>query len=403
MDYETILRTANETEGLRVRDLVAMGLVNDPFYAGRPNRKEAAEWFEKLFDKYGGFGYHLRRLHYKILGQVEKPDGSPYENTKKDWQYLLFSSANARFLGLVSYADFVDRRNPPPKVISEHSSDPLYSWYMQNVEIPNTEELYPDIGYNFNPSQFHSHQIEIWAEKSTMDDVLIPLCEKYGAGFVSGAGYESLTHINSLLARIIRNEKPCRIFYISDYDIAGQCMPRQVSRHIEFRIQEERLGIDVRLKPIILLKEDVKKYALPGAPDKKQTELDALEALHPGEFKKIVTSYLEKYIDLDDSAQLVEQLDSIEESLNDSIKEEIEDEFGKELEELDKKITDLSEKVNNFIEQRQFCQPNTDEIVKPIPKEIIEDDDWLFATGRSYSNQLNKYKEFEFKQQPDQK
>lgn len=37
----------------------------------------------------------------------------------------------------------------------------------------------------------------------------------------------------------------------------------------------------------------------------------------------------------------------------------------------------------------------------PSPEKIIEDDDWLFATGRDYSDQLNKYKEFEFKQQPD--
>lgn len=34
-------------------------------------------------------------------------------------------------------------------------------------------------------------------------------------------------------------------------------------------------------------------------------------------------------------------------------------------------------------------------------QEIIEDDDWLFATGRSYMDQLQKYKDFEFKKQPD--
>lgn len=136
--------------------------------------------------------------------------------------------------------------------------------------------------------------------------------EEYGVGYVSGAGYESLTHINGLLARISQNEKPCRIFYIGDYDIAGQCMPRQVSRQMEFRIQEERSGIDVRLKPIILLKEHLKEYALPGAPDEKQTELDALEALHPGEFKKIVESYLDEYIDPSESDRITEDLNGEE-------------------------------------------------------------------------------------------
>lgn len=360
MDYETILRIANETKGVKVNNLVAMSLGTDSFYAGRPSRKQVGEWFKKIFDKYGGYGYHLRRLHYKIIDQVKTPEnvkpffGRLYKNTATDWDYLCFGSANARHLGLVSYDAFVDRRNPPPKVTAEYSLDPLYSWYREEESILDTDELYPRIGYNFNYTQLRSHQIEIWAEKSTMDDILVPLCEKYNVQFISGAGYESLTHINSLLARIVSNKKPCRIFYISDYDDAGQKMPCQVSRQLELRIFKARSEIDVRLKPIILLKEHIKNYELPGAPDKKQTELDALEALHPGEFEKIVTSYLDIHIDLNDSSSVRKQLNSEEEEQNDYIREEIEKKFGKELENLDEEIDYLKKESKNLLKKRNF-------------------------------------------------
>lgn len=410
MNYETILKIVNERKDLTIRDLLAMSPKTDPFYADVKARKISAEWFAEIFNKYGGQGYHLRRLHYKIIDQIETPKnvkpffGRLYKNTATDWNYLLFGSANARYLGLVSYDSFVDRRNPPPKVIAEHSSDPLYGWYKGDESLFDADDLYPTIGYNFNYTQLRSYQIEIWAEKSTMDDILIPLCEKYNVQLISGAGYESITHINELLKRVAWKKKPCRIFYISDYDNAGQCMSRQVSRHSEFRIYKKGLSsLDVRLKPIILLKEHVEKFDLPGAPDKKQTELDALEALHPGEFEKIVTSYLEKYIDLGSSSPIREQLDSEVERHNDYIREEIKDEFGNELDNLDEEIDDLKERIKKFAEERELYTINAEEIGMPSSKDIIEDDDWLFATGRDYINQLEKYKEFEFQQKPDGK
>ncbi|MBA7471580.1 MAG: hypothetical protein GH144_01770 [Clostridia bacterium] len=404
MDYKTIKGIASQTKGLTIKNLLAMTPSTDPFYAGVDNRKESAEWFEKIFNEYGGQGFHLRRLHYKILSLVKNPDGSLYENNKKNWNYLLFGSANARHLGLVGYSDFVDRRNPVPKVTAEHSSDPLYGWYREDESMFDADELYPSIGYNFNYTQLRSYHIEIWAEKSTMDDILIPLCERYNVQFISGAGYESLTHISELLTRIIVNKKPCRIFYISDYDNAGQSMPRQVSRHLEFRIQKQELSnLNIRLKPIILLKEHIKKYELPGAPDKKQTELDALEALHPGEFEKIVTSYLDKYVDLDASSPIREQLDSEEEGQNDYIRDEIKSKFGDELDNLDEEIDDLKERIKKFAKEKELYTVNMEEIGMPSKENIIEDDDWLFATGRNYGEQLQKYKEFEYQQNPNGK
>ncbi len=63
-----------------VGTLIALAPVNDPFYAGSPARRRAAEWFASLW---GRFllkpGVHLRRIHYVLVSQanVVMADGTP--------------------------------------------------------------------------------------------------------------------------------------------------------------------------------------------------------------------------------------------------------------------------------------------------------------------------------------
>jgi hypothetical protein len=37
------------------------------------------------------------------------------------------------------------------------------------------------------------YHVEVWAEKTTMNDILVPLCSSLGTNYVSGAGYQSIT------------------------------------------------------------------------------------------------------------------------------------------------------------------------------------------------------------------
>jgi hypothetical protein len=89
--YDLVKKLAKQI-GRPVKDLLAMPPGNDPFYAGVPFRLRDAEWFANLWQGYGfPSGVHLRRIHYVLVskeGEVRKPDGTPYENTQGDWQYL---------------------------------------------------------------------------------------------------------------------------------------------------------------------------------------------------------------------------------------------------------------------------------------------------------------------------
>ena len=95
---------------------------------------------------------------------------------------------------------------------------------------------------------------------------------------------------------------------------AGQSMPLAAARKIEYFSRKNDLDLDIRLYPLILTADQCKQYHLPRTPIKDSerragvfearhgagaTELDALEALHPGELRKIVIEAVDHYYDSD--------------------------------------------------------------------------------------------------------
>src|SRR3989304_3831676 len=87
-------------------------------------------------------------------------------------------------------------------------------------------------GYDYQEGDQPVH-LEIWCEKSTVDDVLVPLCQVYGMNLVTGTGYESITASVVMLQRALEAGKRVRLLYISDYDPAGRNMPIAVARQLE--------------------------------------------------------------------------------------------------------------------------------------------------------------------------
>ena len=77
----------------------------------------------------------------------------------------------------------------------------------------------------FSPDIVEDYAIEIWAEKSTMNDVLEPLARRLDVTLVTGVGELSHTHCNMLVKRALAHGRKTRILYISDFDPAGDGMP----------------------------------------------------------------------------------------------------------------------------------------------------------------------------------
>jgi hypothetical protein len=360
--YERIKQLAAELgkkDGKRgrpkpVNELLAMSPNRDPFYAGMPAQRARGEWFAALWQRFGfATGVHLRRVHYRLVSvepgqpKPQRHDGSDYENTETCWGYLEDAGAMARYLRLVPADAFEDRRNPQPHIFMrpvplfrepQVSLESLAAWSLPEIEhelaslinlsLPGIEEV---TGYDYYATDQPYH-CEIWVEKSTQDDVLLPICEELHVNLVSSLGFQSITGVVKLLqrvcelVRICQAGKPARILYISDFDPAGDGMPVAVARQIEFWIRDYARGADIKLQPLALTAEQVGEdaYNLPRIPikdsdtrkdgfearyDAGAVELDALEALYPGELARLVREAVEPYRDL----TLAERLEEAEE------------------------------------------------------------------------------------------
>lgn len=472
INYDTIKATARHN-GLTIADLCALSPKNDPFYTGRPAELKAAEWFAGLYHQFQyGTGVHLRRIHYRIVSQetaIERPDGQPYHNTDKDWNYLNEASKWARYLGLVSAGSFVDRRNPEAIIhaIYRDPDDWLYLDPTPRYDVVDTTaeelELYnipalpalpelpanlPELpgfrvdGYDGIGQPYH---VEVWCEKTTMNDVLEPLCQDYGCNLVTGAGEMSITSCINFLRRVERADKPARILYISDFDPAGLGMPISVARKLEYFQRNEGYDqLDIRLHPICLTSEQVQTFTLPRVPVKDsdlrkanfeanhgtgQVELDALESLYPGELRDLVKTEILRYYDpelpyqarqvwhelngrLGDEASEVEDDHSQElDSLNDSYAEtlveyeQLRQQFSQFVQPYQEQVNrwnerlqvvkdDVSHLYGKLLAQMETVKIDLDDFALPDANLEPEPDDMLYISGRDYVEQLTSYKSY---------
>jgi hypothetical protein len=230
---------------------------------------------------------------------------------------------------LVSPKAFVDRRNPEAIICAHFNqrTDEVPGFRIEggwndwecNIALPDLPDLPGDLPElcDFTVTGYKDIQqgflTEVWVEKTTMNDVLDPLCRRYGANLITGAGELSITAVVDFLKRARQASRPARILYISDFDPAGLGMPISVARKIEFEQRTTSDGdIDIRLHPIALTAGQVKKYHLPRVPVKETdrrkvhfeaaygpgaVELDALEALHPGELGRLVEGAILRHYD----------------------------------------------------------------------------------------------------------
>ena len=434
MDYGQIKQLA-KTTGQRVTDLIVLAPQNDPFYTGTPNDWALAEWFAQLWHAFGyTSGVHIRRVHYQIVSQdppVLLPNGTVYENTLDCWDLLNLASKAARYLGLVDPAAFRDRRNPEPVVYARHwrSRPGVYASgdiETSDLSLPAFPALpqYQISGYRGQ----QAYHVELWCEKSTMNDVLEPLCQHYGANLQTGLGELSITATLALVSRLRQANTPARILYVSDFDPAGQSMPVAVSRKIEYFVRTLGLDLDVRVFPVVLTLDQVQHYGLPRTPIKETerrrvgfesrhgegaVELDALEALYPGELQAVLSRYIECYYDSSLSERVAQAQARLHEDLGfvwrqvlapyaaevqelQSIYEQLQEELTGRLAGYSQRMQHLWHAMRSDLEA---AVPNLLYYPLPLPEYPDEIGEGLYNSARDYLEQVEAYKAFQGKLQ----
>lgn len=320
--------------GVRVKTLVVEDITNDPFYLVTEESPAKARWFKEVYNtvmaNFPNIIPHLRRLHYAYssLPHPQRHDGNPYLNDHKSWSYLLNCSKKARYNGLIGFNQFRDRRNPEAQINADFTTphkewDPPDEIGLNVQDIASLHTLDLQIGYpscngaeelaealakvytrdlaekiSYNMQKLQPYHLEVWIEKSTMNEELEPICKRFHAYFVYGLGQQSITRVKEIEQRMLQSEKPVRIFYISDYDSQGVTIPETVARKIQFFNEHfHNNKLDIKLHHLALTAEQVKKYQLPKKPTRQPKASRRLEESLTGEELRKHRKRLEKYGD----------------------------------------------------------------------------------------------------------
>ena len=413
--------------GVSQSDLLALAPQNDPFALHQKARRRNAEWFAEIFERFSfERGIHIRRVHYRVISQdnpILRPDnGKAYENTTCCWALMVNASRDARYLGLVPGDVFIDRRNPEPITFfaSEHPGgahvrDRGLSLAQLDGEFPDL----PDIAFD-GGQPGPEVLVEIWCEKSTMNDVLEPLGRHYGANLITGLGEMSETSVRLLIDRARAADRPAHVIYISDFDPGGRSMPVAVARKVEYALTQINHPHEITLDPLALTEAQCRDYRLPRTPIKETerraakfeerfgagaTELDALEALHPGALGKMVTAEIERFIDPDHKRaydQAVSEhrvrLTRIAENVHDAHAADIDD-LRSEYADLVAQLSDWHSRAETVFERISDDLYDTEIPLFEPPSSRPPDPpaEPLFASSRPYLDQIAAYREWQGK------
>lgn len=228
----------------------------------------------------------IRGLHYRMVARGMTNSMTHYGRVKSA---MVFARRN----GDVSYSQFSDYER---EVIGK----------TDYIETDVDEEVVDSFDtikfwlnhYAKNRWENQVYYPEVWIEKKALIGVFKDVCSNESVLLAPCKGYPSLTFLKDAANRFksIEDDKKTIILYFGDYDASGEDIPRSIKDNLL-----ADFGVDVEVKRILLLKNQVLEMNLPPAPTKGgdsrgknwdglgQVELDSIEP-------KVIQRYCEEAI-----------------------------------------------------------------------------------------------------------
>jgi len=215
----------------------------------------------------------LRGLHYRLVARG-------MTNTVQHYKRVVSAMIEARWSGIVSFDTFSDHDR---QMLGGTESEAV----ILGDEIERAKENIEGwMNYYFR-HKWENQPIypEVFIEKKALQGVFQPVCSSEGVALGACKGYPSLTFLYDAYLRfkILPKEVTPMILYFGDYDPSGEDIPRSIGENLS------KMGVDVEMKRIALMEEQVIEMSLPPAPIKigdsrsakwgglGQVELDAIE------------------------------------------------------------------------------------------------------------------------------
>ena len=364
--------------------LTVMSGLTDPYRIDTPANRRDAEWLARAWDVCGARRpIHLRGLHYALVSTPElpaMPDGEPYRNTADCWIWLQSVANKARWLGAVRFEDIVDERNAAPLIHTEWAEENSTRVDLEdgtaNLWLPySIEAILPRVKVELTrPRQ--AYRLVFIGEKQSLEQVLLPIAQTYRAELVLPTGELSTTLLYGIAKRAAEDGRPCRVFYLSDFDPTGFHMPIEVSRKLQALVDDRFPELDVQVRRCALTAKQVQRLGLPSTPMKEterradrwrerfgveQTEIDALATLRPNDLTRIVKKAIAPYWDRTLSARTLEAHDEAQRQAS-NVLAEIVDRHGERL-----------AIASALLAEARLAAARTEDELDPIVAEIREE------------------------------
>ena len=343
-------------------------------------------------------------------GTIRKPGGEIYRNTDDDWNWLITNPAKAaRWLGYIPFDRILDQRNAAPIIHRKAWVRPTTRLDIGlDVAIPDADDIEPlPIARGFIVRQaFH---FAIFGEKSSLEDVVLPIAQQFEADLYLPTGEISDTFVFQIAKEANDDGRPLVMFTMSDCDPAGHQMPISIARKLQ--AFHDLFFPDLRFEvvPVALTADQVKAENLPSTPLKateswasrwrdafgiEQTEIDALttptkrsvlQRILRQAFRPYIDQTLARRVKEAETAWKVEAQEAIAQQIDGEHLARIRDEAASKLDELREQIEQINTQLDLVAGEHfelppiEVPQPEID--LDPARQALVSfDDDWVSAS-----------------------
>ena len=195
----------------------------------------------------------LRALHYQLvaLGMT---------NDTRHYKKVVAAMIAARWQGLVMMDAFVDHERESIGFTANTATDVESSSTIAKEQIKEWAT-----GYSKNRWENQPIYPEVFIEKKALQGVFERPCRRWDVALNPCKGYPSITFLHDAKKRFeeaeYRGQEPV-ILYFGDYDCSGEDIPRSIGESLS------KMGVDVEVKRIALMEDQVVAWDLPPAPTK---------------------------------------------------------------------------------------------------------------------------------------
>jgi len=234
----------------------------------------------------------LRGLHYRLVA-------AGMTNTLNHYKRVVSAMIEARWRGLIAF-----------EVFSDHDREMIgMTRWMETGVDKSVDEAKRAIGnwmeyYRKNRWENQPLYPEVFIEKKALQGVFAPVCEEWDIALGACKGYPSLTFLNQAKSRFedaVYEGKSPIILYFGDYDPSGEDIPRSMKDNLS------DMGVDIEMKRIALLEDQVVKWGLPPAPikdgDSRSAKWDGLgqvelDAVSPDKIQRLCRTAILEIFDM---------------------------------------------------------------------------------------------------------